>query len=103
MQPCPFTVTRLPWASRLGAYLDAHRGDTAAEARRLLDQTGWNHELALHTAVIGQFAAKRNGQANEAKRFLDEAAIRADSRQWTYSSPTRHGLSRKKSNRSGSP
>ncbi len=70
--------------NRLVAYLDAHRGDTATEARRILDQTGWNHELALHTAVIGHFAAKRNGQTNEAKRFLDEAAIRADSRQWTY-------------------
>ena len=70
--------------NRLVAYLDAHRGDTATEARRFLDQTGWNHELALHTAVIGHFAAKRNGQANEARRFLDEAAIRADSRQWTY-------------------
>ena len=73
-----------PRYNRLIAYLSAGRSEAMPEARKLLEQVGWSHELAIHIAVVGHYSAVRNGQMAEAQRFLNEAAAQGNTKQWTY-------------------
>jgi tetratricopeptide (TPR) repeat protein len=70
--------------NRLVAYLNAGRVMAFGEARRFLDEYGWHNELAIHASLIGHFAALREGNPLEARRFLDDAAEHGDSNAWTY-------------------
>ncbi|MGC8643671.1 MAG: tetratricopeptide repeat protein, partial [Isosphaeraceae bacterium] len=73
-----------PRYNRLVAYLSAGRPEALAEARKLLQQVGWNHELAIHTALLGHYSAIRSGQIAESQQFLKDAAAHGNTRQWSY-------------------
>jgi lipoprotein NlpI len=74
-----------PRYNRLLALLSSGRKEASIEARNLLERIGWNDELSVHTALIGYFAALRNGQAAEAENILTKAATHCNPKQWTYS------------------
>ena len=73
-----------PRYNRLVAYLGAGRPEATAEARRLLQLLGWSNELAVYTALLGHYAALRNGQLADLQEFLKEAAAQGNTKQWTY-------------------
>ena len=73
-----------PRFNRLVALLSSNPQDAYVEAGKLLSDKGWNNELAIHTALIGHFAARRTRQPVEARRFLADAAARSDSNRWPY-------------------
>lgn len=73
-----------PRYNRLVAYLSSGRPESAAEARKLLLHVGWKNELAIHTALLGHFAALRGGNLADAQQFLNDAATQGNTKQWTY-------------------
>jgi len=76
--------TTWPRYNRLLALLSSGRPEASTEARKLLEQIGWSDELSVHTALIGYFAALRNGKPAKANEFITNAAAHCNSKQWTY-------------------
>jgi hypothetical protein len=54
------------------------------EAERVLDLEGWRGSSSIYAAVLGHLSARRLGQAAQAKSFLDAAAARCDTSDWSY-------------------
>ena len=54
------------------------------DARKVLELEGWRGEYSQYAVLWGYFGLRRAGDADSAKRFLDEAAARCDTTAWPY-------------------
>jgi tetratricopeptide (TPR) repeat protein len=60
------------------------RGGAADEAKAALDLQGWRGDLSMYAVLLGQAAARRDGQPDRARSLLDEAAKKCDASAWPY-------------------
>jgi tetratricopeptide (TPR) repeat protein len=54
------------------------------DARKVLELEGWRGEYSQYAVLWGYFGLRRAGNADSAKRFLDDAAARCDNTAWPY-------------------
>ena len=54
------------------------------DARKVLELEGWRGEYSQYAVLWGYFGLRRAGNADTAKRFLDDAAARCDTTAWPY-------------------
>src|SRR5271157_1147829 len=54
------------------------------DARKVLELEEWRGEYSQYAVLWGYFGLRRGGDADSAKRFLDEAAARCDTTAWPY-------------------
>ena len=52
--------------------------------RAILELEGWQGAISCESAIMGYFAALREGQPDQAKKLLDAAAVRCDKSAWPY-------------------
>lgn len=66
-------------------YLYLGKGaESAADARRYLDLTGWHSDRAEYMVIIAALGYRRAGDAASAKQVLDAAARLANTQTWAY-------------------
>ena len=54
------------------------------DARKVLELEGWRAEHSQYAVLWGYFGLRRAGNADSAKRLLDDAAARCDTTAWPY-------------------
>ena len=54
------------------------------DARKVLELEGWRGEYSQYAVLWGYFGLRRAGNADSAKRLLDDAAARCDATTWPY-------------------
>ena len=54
------------------------------DARKVLELEGWRGEYSQYAVLWGYFGLRRAGNADSAKRLLDDAAARCDTTAWPY-------------------
>jgi lipoprotein NlpI len=69
---------------RSAALFLTHRPGAPNGLKTVLELEGWHGDLSLYVVILGYFAARRDGQPDEAKALLDDAASRCDTSAWPY-------------------
>ena len=73
-----------PHYNRAALLFLTHRDGAADEAQAVLKLQDWRGDLSMYAVLLGQFAARRDGQDDRARMFLDEAKARCDAATWPY-------------------
>ena len=66
------------------AFLLTGSAKVGEDARKVLELEGWRGEYSQYAVLWGYFGLRRAGNADSAKRLLDDAAARCDTTAWPY-------------------
>ena len=90
----PLPTTTRPSGSTLGMHMPIataawhfslpDRRKVGDDARKVLELEGWRGEYSQYAVLWGYFGLRRAGNADAAKRLLDDAAARCDTTAWPY-------------------
>ena len=72
------------YCNRGVAFLLTGSAKVGDDARKVLELEGWRGEYSQYAVLWGYFGLRRAGNADSAKRFLDDAAGRCDATAWPY-------------------
>src|SRR5271157_1756845 len=72
------------YCHRVVAFLLTGSAKVGEDARKVLELEGWRGEHSQYAVLSGYFGLRRAGNADSAKRFLDDAAARCDTTAWPY-------------------
>ncbi len=73
-----------PRSRKVRARLFAGQPEVIADAWTAISADGWKTAYSLYDAIAGHFGARRVGDAEAAKAFLDEAASKGNKDLWPY-------------------
>lgn len=77
-------TARKPRSRKVRARLFAGQTEVIADAWSAISSDGWETAYSLYDAIAGHFGARRVGDAEAAKAFLDEAASKGNKDLWPY-------------------
>jgi len=66
------------------AFLLTGSAKVGDDARKVLELEGWRGEYSQYAVLWGYFGLRRAGNADSAKRLLDDAAARCETTAWPY-------------------
>ncbi|MGB2607631.1 MAG: tetratricopeptide repeat protein, partial [Isosphaeraceae bacterium] len=66
------------------AFLLTGSAKVGEDARKVLELEGWRGEYSQYAVLWGYFGLRRAGNADSAKRLLDDAAARCETTAWPY-------------------
>jgi tetratricopeptide (TPR) repeat protein len=73
------------YTSRARAFWQAGRyQESLADEKHFLEKQGWRDKSSPYAAILGHFAARRAGKADEARAFLDDLKAKGDTAAWPY-------------------
>src|SRR5271165_6125534 len=72
------------YCNRGVAFLLTGSAKVGEDARKVLELEGWRGEYSQYAVLWGYFGLRRAGNADSAKRLLDDAAARCDTTAWPY-------------------
>ena len=72
------------YCNRGVAFLLTGSAKVGDDARKVLELEGWRGEYSQYAVLWGYFGLRRAGNADSAKRLLDDAAARCDTTAWPY-------------------
>ena len=72
------------YCNRGVAFLLTGSAKVGDDARKVLELEGWRGEYSQYAVLWGYFGLRRAGNADAAKRLLDDAAARCDTTAWPY-------------------
>jgi len=77
-------MARKPRSRKVRARLFTGSPEVIADAWSAISSDGWETAYSLYDAIAGHFGARRVGDAEAAKAFLDEADRKGDKTIWPY-------------------
>ena len=77
-------TARKPRSRKVRARLFAAQPEVIADAWSAISADGWKTAYSLYDAIAGHFGARRVGDAEAAKAFLDEAQRKGNKALWPY-------------------
>ena len=72
------------YCNRCVAFLLTGSPKVDDDARKVLELEGWRGEYSQYAVLWGYFGLRRAGNADSAKRLLDDAAARCETTAWPY-------------------
>src|SRR5271157_6008370 len=72
------------YCNRGVAFLLTGSAKVGEDARKVLELEGWRGEYSQYAVLWGYFGLRRAGNADSAKRLLDDAAARCETTGWPY-------------------
>ena len=72
------------YCNRGVAFLLTGSAKVGEDARKVLELEGWRGEYSQYAVLWGYFGLRRAGNADSAKRLLDDAAARCETTAWPY-------------------
>ncbi len=72
------------YCNRGVAFLLTGSAKVGDDARKVLELEGWRGEYSQYAVLWGYFGLRRAGNADSAKRLLDDAAARCETTAWPY-------------------
>ena len=72
------------YCNRGVAFLLTGSAKVGDDARKVLELEGWRGESSQYAVLWGYFGLRRAGNADSAKRLLDDAAARCETTAWPY-------------------
>ena len=72
------------YCNRGAAFLLTGSAKVGEDARKVLELEGWRGEHSQYAVLWGYFGFRRAGNADSAKRLLDDAAARCETTAWPY-------------------
>ena len=64
--------------------MDRHKDEVVIDAKAAIVRAGWKDDSAIYATLIGDFGARRSHHDAAAKRLLDDAAKKCDTKAWPY-------------------
>lgn len=77
-------TARKPRSRKVRARLFAGQNEVIADAWSAISSDGWKTSYSLYDAIAGHFGARRVGDTEAAKAFLDEADRKGNKALWPY-------------------